>query len=294
MQKKKQMSRFLNLLIVGAFILAVMVPSISAAALDNVNMAENGFQEFTFDEYIQSLNLDTENVVDIVMGTVQMASISSSNATLTSENMPSNELEVPAVIVTRENEDGTLTSSAYIELAVDDNNNLTSAIQVLSVDGTNEDESYIFSAGGFTVTMEATYYMVKMTEYGQSGYAFAPSFSYFTIKRGTASGTPTNCTLYTSLHGPYSVKNTDPSIRVEMFPMYQHTYNAGTPTLSYKYSFNDYSLYSNSSYDYGGYSGQLIHVPNGGEGSYYLKCDFTYGGNDYTLRFGIYNIGNLT
>lgn len=292
--KFQRRMRIMSLLVAVSALVSMMVTGVSAVDLNKINEAETETQVYNFDEYVESLNLDMTNVVDITMGTVQLESENSGAVAYASENASRTELDVPAVIATKQNDDGTITSSAYIELAVDASGNLVSGIQLEATNGGADAEiQKVITSGGFSATMEATYYRVSMLDYGSNGYAYAPSYSYYTITRGSATGTMTNCTFYTLLHGTYSVKNTDPTVRVQAFPQYMHTYSAGTPVLSYKYSFNDYSLYSNSSYDYGGYSGQLIHIPLGGNGSYSLKTEFTYGGKDYTLRYGIYNVGDL-
>lgn len=290
---------FATLLVIAIMLSIVPTCFADISVAENTTTSSDEFVNCSLDEYIDSLNIDMENVVDVSIGTVQMfSSIDEYNNTESvsvETHITSEALDIPAVIVTKENDDGTITSSAHVSLTVADSGKLDSGIQLsASTRGTNQDTSLTVSKAGFSIIMEATYYQVKMTNYGQSGYAYAPSYSYFTISRKTASGTPTNCVFYTLLNGTYSVKNTDPTTRVKSFPQYRHSYSAGTPTLSYKYSFNDYSLYSNSSYEYGGYSGQLIHTPNGGNGSYFLKIEFSYGSNSYTLRYGIYNIGNLT
>lgn len=67
------------------------------------------------------------------------------------------------------------------------------------------------------------------------------------------------------------------------WPEFERTTYIGTPTLGHQYLYYDYTAYSND------YSGRLIHITNGGQRCYMLKCKFVYKRFDHQIKAFIYN-----
>lgn len=259
---------------VSLFLVASMLFSTVAFAVDE---EANGTSEISLDEYIEQLGIDVTDAVNVQWETVEFGS--DDTDAISGYSVDGSEQDVPAVVVVSENEDGSFTTSSYVELAVRDDGTLTSAI-TRTTSGTYYNA---FANSGFVIRFDATYDEENMNTYGYSGYAYAPRYSKYKISSSGAYGYPTGVSFYMLIHGQYSVSSSNPTSRKDDWPEYERTNYIGTPTLGQQYSYYDYTSYSKD------YSGRLVHITNGGEGSYFLKCEFTYNGVEHYVKGVIYN-----
>lgn len=234
-------------------------------------------QEITLDECIERLNIDVTDAINVEWKTVELGFSNTDSICSYSTNDP--ELEVPSIVVVNQNEDGSFTTSAYVELAVQDDGTLSSTISR----ATNGTYYNAFANSGFVFRFDATYDEVNMSTYGYSGYAYAPRYSKYKITSSGAYGYPTAVKFYMLLHGQFSASSANPASRDDDWPEYERSSYIGTPTLGQQYSYYDYTAYASD------YSGRLVHISNGGEGSYFLKCEFTYNGVEHSIKGVIYN-----
>lgn len=227
--------------------------------------------------YAESIGIDLSNSLSTTWSSVQLGTDIASPAL--AECSADCVSEIPAVTVVTQNQDGSLTSSSYVILNINNDNSLSSAISK-STSGSYYEAK---ANSGFVFRFDATYDKQDMSTYGYSGYAFAPKYSKLTVKSSTAYGYPSDLNFHILLHGQYSANASNPASRSDEWPSYSKTRYIGTPTLDSQYSYYEYTSYSSE------YSGKLVHISSGGEGCYMLKCEFTYNGTDHFIKTFIYN-----
>ena len=277
-------NRMISMLIVISIMMSTFGIQISAADTERINNDEVVY--ITAEDFLKMLEVDDSEILGVRCDSISLISASQDNSvSIASIDAETNVLDVPAIVATFQNEDGTKTERAYFSLIPDDNGNLVSGLEISAISDGITTFAYSPYVGGYTVTLDATYSSGSMS----NGMAYAPVTSKLKITGSSSS--ISDCVLYTLLTGQYLVSNLNNSNMsyTDAWPYYEHTYSIGSPVLNYQYSVNDYALYTNSYYEFGGYFGKHIYIVHNGYGSYLLKCQFTYNSTMYTALYGIYN-----
>lgn len=277
--------RLLSSAIIFCMVCAFCLP---AAAVDSsINDEHSDYlHASSLDEIIAEMDITVPDNATVSLGSISL--FKNSNADSTACMSAPDTINVPTIVVSVTNDDGTTNDTAYFSLIPDENGNLESGIDYASgsADTGVATLSYSPSVADHTVELNAAYASMTMP----NGKAYKPSVS--SVKITGASNMISNCSLYTLLTGQYLASSY--SSYVDSWPRYELTKNIGWPTMGTTYSNNDYSYYNNSSYDYGGFGDKFIYIVRNGYGSYIVKCQFYYKSTMYTAVYGIYNYTSYT
>ncbi len=278
--------RILSLAIVFCMVSALSTPvTASDLPLDNDDLKlvnSDNSEALSFENIISKMNITIPEDADVSLQSVSLYKGSNTEGAVRPMT-DTDVIELPAIVVTTQNNDGTMVSTAYFSLVPDENGNLKSSIDITDKnDGSGVSLlSYSPSVANHTVELSATHANMVMP----NGMAYIPSVS--SVKITGQSNTISGCMLYSLLTGQYLA--TSYSSYVDSWPYYENSKNIGRPTMGTMYSISDYTAYTSDSYEYGGYNGKYIYIVHNGFGSYIVKCQFNYNSTMYTVVYGVYN-----